>query len=130
MSNHLSTVMCCTHKFTPADIRSKLMTQREALGTNDQKLYGGNAKWFARAVCPDCERSYLLWLMPVPRGYKVLTISAVEQPEHDTDDIQIDLETATKDQLRAFLKQRNVSFFNGASEEQLRELAAGQLAMI
>ena len=129
---HMNTTMCCTHTFTPADIKPPLMNQRQALGTNDPKLYGGNAKWFSRAVCPDCEQPRLLWLMPRPKGYKVLTISALEAPEAMDDEGQppIDVETADKDQLRAYLKARNVSFFNGASEEQLRELARGTLALL
>lgn len=127
---HLSTTRCCSHEFTKQDIIAPLLTAKQALGTNE-RLYGGNAKWFARGKCPECSREYMLWLMPVPRGYKVLTISEIEgqgqEQEQEQDDESISVETATKEQLRAFLRQRGVSFFNGASEEQLRELVTATL---
>lgn len=124
---HLGTISCCTHTFTAADITPPLMTQNQAFGTYDGNLYGGNAQRFAKAVCPDCERSYLLWLQPKGGSYRVLTISALESVE-PAEKVQIDVQTADKAQLKAFLKEKGVTFFNGATEDQLRELVIETMA--
>lgn len=124
---HLQRTTCCDHEFTPTDIKPPLVSAQQAFDTQE-RLYGGNAKWFARASCPDCGRQYWLWLMPIPRGYKVLTISAVEG--QDEQDEPFDIETADKAQLRKYLNRKGIAFFNGASEDQLRELARGTLALL
>lgn len=71
---HLNTTECCNHTFTFADLQGRVLTQVQALGTNF-KRYGGNAKYFGRAQCPECKKKYLMWLMPKSPNYKVLTIS-------------------------------------------------------
>lgn len=73
--DHLQTTKCCDHTFTFQDLKGRVMGQLEALGTNDPKLYGGNAKRFGRAECPNCGKSYIMWLKPKSPSYKVLTIS-------------------------------------------------------
>jgi hypothetical protein len=124
---HLGTISCCTHEFTAADIKPPIMTQKQAFGTYDGNLYGGNAQRFAKAVCPDCERSYLLWLQPKGGSYRVLTISVIES-EKPAETVQIDVQTADKAQLKAYLKEKNVQFFNGLPEEKLRELVMETMA--
>lgn len=78
---HLHTTKCCNHTFTANDIQGRLMTQEEALGTNDVNLYGGNVKSFAKTTCPECGKEYLLWLKPQSGTYQVLTISKKQKPK-------------------------------------------------
>ncbi len=72
---HLNTTQCCNHTFTFSDIQGRVLNQKDALGTTQHKLYGGNAKYFARTQCPECSKKYIMWLMPKSPNYRVLTIS-------------------------------------------------------
>jgi hypothetical protein len=78
--NHLNTVSCCGHTFTAQDIKPPLMTAEKAFGTRE-RMYGGRAKWFANANCPECGKEYVLWLEPKAPNYRVLTISERESEE-------------------------------------------------
>ena len=60
--NHLKTTQCCGHTFTANDIKGRLMSQQEALGTNDPHLYGGNVERFAKTECPNCGKEYIMWM--------------------------------------------------------------------
>lgn len=73
--NHLQRTTCCNHHFTANDIQPPIMKQREALGTNEPHLYGGNAKSFAKTTCPECGKRYLMWMKPKSPNYKILTLS-------------------------------------------------------
>lgn len=86
---HLGTTQCCNHTFTAKDIQGRLMSQQEALGTNDVHLYGGNAKRFSNTICPECGTEYILWLKPEGGSYRVLTISRRKQPENTGDSSEI-----------------------------------------
>ena len=119
--SHLNTKSCCGHTFTAQDIKSPLMSQKEALGTNDPHLYGGNAQRFAYTQCPECEKEYILWLKRQAPSYKVLTISHKNGEDADNDEADFDKMNAK--QLRKYLNDKGVSFFKGAKEEELRELA-------
>ncbi|MEK4263674.1 hypothetical protein [Paenibacillus sp. FSL L8-0499] len=81
---HLNRTTCCDHTFTFQDIQGRVLTQQQALGTNQHKLYGGNAKYFAKTQCPSCSKAYLMWLMPKSPNYKVLTISEDNAVEKTT----------------------------------------------
>lgn len=85
---HMGTTKCCNHTFTAKDIKPPLMKQQQALGTNDPHLYGGNAKTFASAECPECNEPYILWMKPQSPNYKVLTISKAQ--------MELDLSTKSK----------------------------------
>lgn len=76
---HLQTTKCCNHIFTSSDIIAPLMSQEQALGTNDVHLYGGHAKRFAKTKCPECGKEYIMWLKPKSGTYKVLTISEAKK---------------------------------------------------
>lgn len=76
---HLNTTRCCNHTFTAKDIQGRIMSQKEALGTNDLHLFGGNVKRFADTECPECGKKYLLWLKPEKNSYTVKTISLSEE---------------------------------------------------
>jgi hypothetical protein len=79
---HLSRTTCCGHQFTAQDIKGRLMSQQEALGTNDSHLWGGNAERFARTECPECGTKYIMWLKRQAPNYRVLTLSEVkEEPQ-------------------------------------------------
>lgn len=85
---HLGKTKCCGHCFTANDIQGKLMSQQEALGTNDVHLYGGNAKRFANATCPTCDTKYIMWLKPEGGSYRVLTISKAPESEPEGDGLE------------------------------------------
>lgn len=78
---HLQRTKCCNHTFTAKDIIPPIMKQKEALGTNHHHLYGGNAKSFAKAKCPECGKPYMLWMKAQSPNYKILTISDDEETE-------------------------------------------------
>lgn len=78
---HLNTTKCCDHTFTANDIDGRLMSQKEALGTNDVHLYGGHAERFAYANCPQCSKRYVMWMKRKAPNFRILTISEVESGE-------------------------------------------------
>ncbi|OMF47712.1 hypothetical protein [Paenibacillus amylolyticus] len=86
--DHMRTTKCCNHTFTAKDIKPPLMKQQQALGTNDPHIYGGNAKVFAAAECPECNEQYILWMKQQSPNYKVLTISKSQ--------MELDLSTKSK----------------------------------
>ncbi len=121
---------CCDHTFTARDIKVPMMNQMKALGTNDHRLYGGNAKSFSFADCPECRKRYVLWLKPEHNTYRVLTISLredVEQPQEETEKVA-NMDTSRfngmdKTQLRAFLDSKEIEYVPQWGEPRLRELA-------
>lgn len=129
--SHLNTTKCCGHTFTAKDIRPPLRNAKATFGNSAGRLWGGHAQWFSEAACPECGRKYRLWLQPVAHTYKVLTISAVDAPPGNAsaaaEGKPFDVETATRDELRAWLKEHEIKYFGGASDEQLRELVRGAL---
>jgi len=132
---HLNTTTCCNHTFTARDIRPPLKNARATFGAGNDRLWGGHAQWFSESACPECGQKYILWLQPIAHSYKVLTISAVgkrEPPPQSApaaaEEKPFDVETASRDELRAFLRERQIRFFGGASDEQLREVVRNALA--
>lgn len=125
---HLNRITCCSHTFTSRDIQSRLMSQKQALGTNDPNFYGGNVTTFAEAECPECKTPYLLWMRPDGQTYKVITMSSMEPQESieapdDDQDIPPDFNAMNKSQLREFLDKHEIQYTPQSGEERLRELA-------
>lgn len=89
---HLNTKQCCGHEFTANNIKGRLMSQQEALGTNNFHLWGGNAKKFAETVCPVCEKEYLMWLKPQGGNYRVLTISNLSSDNEEEKIVEVETE--------------------------------------
>lgn len=80
---HLQRTTCCDHTFTANDIQGRIMSQREALGSYDPKLYGGTVKQFAKAECPACQTPYMLWMYPKGRNYHIVTMSEIEAADKE-----------------------------------------------
>lgn len=103
------------------------MRQKEALGTNDPNLYGGNVTIFAETECPECQTPYMLWMRPECQSYKIVTISsiepkeAVEAPDDEPD--APDFDAMDKAALRAFLDKHEIPYTPQSGEDRLRELA-------
>jgi len=111
--NHLNRTTCCNHQFTANDIKGKLMNQKEALGTNDPHLWGGNVQRFAYTTCPKCNKKYLMWLKISPPSFKVMTLSAVETKVIPSPD--------DRDALKAWLDDKGIEYARNLSTDKLYE---------
>ena len=117
MSLHLSTKTCCDYEFTAKDIIPPLMSQKQAVSSQERHLYGGTVTRFSNAKCPVCETEYVLWLKPVRGSYGVVTISKQREQE--------DINTMDKQALQAYIKSHNGQYDARWGEEKLREYALG-----
>lgn len=110
---HLGRKTCCDYEFTAKDIIPPLMNQRQAISSNERNLYGGNAQRFSKAICPICQREYILWLTPERGSWRVLTISGNDLEEEALP------EPEDREAIKAWLENHNIEYAKNAATETL-----------
>lgn len=111
---HLNTTKCeCGTQLTAHDMTGRLEPVKE------KGLFGGNVKAFAPGKCPSCEKEYKLWLRQAKNTWQVVTL---EDPAPRVIDADADeFEAMSKNELKAWLDERSITYTANWGEKRLRE---------